>query len=111
MNRFRGGGGGPGFLGGGGGGGPIQAQAAVTTGQSEGWMFNGVDNLVELLRYVQDGTLVPFESTYVAQRRGFFQSLEAGSSRLQPETFDAMIDVQSARGQSVTPLPVFDRFS
>ncbi len=32
----------------GGPGGPIQAQAAVTTGQSEGWMFNGVDNLVEL---------------------------------------------------------------
>lgn len=113
MKQFRFGDGASGNVGAGGLGGPgapIQAQA-VTTGQSEGWMFNGVDNLVELLRYVQDGTLVPFESTFVAQRRGFFQSLEAGSSRLQPETFDAMIDVQSARGQSVTPLPVFDRFS
>jgi hypothetical protein len=85
--------------------------AAISSGQSEGWMFDGVDNLVELLRYVQDGTLVPFESTFVAAQRGFFQSLEEASGRLHPDTFDAMIDIQSARAASVTPLPVFDKFS
>jgi len=84
---------------------------ATTAGQSEGWMFDGVDNLVELLRYVQDGTLVPFESTYVAAQRGFFRSLEEGSGRLHPDTFDAMIDIQSARAANVTPLPLFDKFS
>jgi hypothetical protein len=90
---------------------PAERPAAITSGQSEGWMFDGVDNLVELLRYVQDGTLVPFESTFVAAQRGFFQSLEEGSGRLHPDTFDAMIDVQSARAASVTPLPLFDKFS
>ena len=89
----------------------VSRPAAITSGQSEGWMFDGVDNLVELLRYVQDGTLVPFESTYVASQRGFFRSLEEGSARLHPDTFDAMIDIQSARAASVTPLPLFDKFS
>ncbi len=89
----------------------VSPPAAVTSGQSEGWMFDGVDNLVELLRYVQEGTLVPFESTFVAKQRGFFQALEEGSGRLHPDTFDAMIDVQSARAANVTPLPLFDKFS
>jgi hypothetical protein len=87
------------------------APAVITSGQAESWMFNGVDNLAELLRYVQEGVLVPFESTFVAQHRGFFHSLEVGSGRLQPETFDAMIDIQTARGDRVTPLPLFDKFS
>lgn len=89
----------------------VSPPTAVTSGQSEGWMFDGVDNLVELLRYVQEGTLVPFESTFVAKQRGFFQALEEGSGRLHPDTFDAMIDVQSARAANVTPLPLFDKFS
>ena len=74
-------------------------------------MFDGVDNLVELLRYVQEGTLVPFESTYVAAQRGFFSALEDGTSRLHPDTFDAMVDIQSARSANVTPLPLFDKFA
>jgi hypothetical protein len=89
----------------------VPRPTATTTGQSEGWMFDGVDNLIELLRYVQDGTLVPFESTYVAAQRGFFRALEDGSGRLHPDTFDAMIDIQSARAANVTPLPLFDKFS
>lgn len=90
---------------------PDPSRLAMTGGQSEGWMFDGVENLVELLRYVQEGALVPFESTFVCAQRGFFPSLEQGAARLHPDTFDAMIDVQSARGANVTPLPVFDRFS
>lgn len=90
---------------------PEPRPEASTTGQSEAWMFNGVDNLSELLRYVQDGTLVPFESTFVSAQRGFMQSLEEGASRLHPDTFDAMIDIQSARAWHVTPLPLFDKFS
>ncbi len=92
---------------------PPTAMAPVPSarGQSESWMFDGVGNLVELLRYVQDGTLAPFESTYVAARRGFFGALEEGSARLHPDTFDSMIDIQSARAAGVTPLPLFDKFS
>ena len=84
------------------------ARSAVTTGQSEGWMFAGTSNLGELLSYVQRGTLAPFESTYVTGRRGFFRAIER-SSNLHPESFDAMIDIQSARGENVTPLPLLDR--
>ncbi len=86
---------------------PLVLQQAVTPGQSERWLFD-IDNLVELLRFVQEGSLVPFESTFVTARRGFFQSLETGLGRLQPETFDAMLDVQLARVENVTPLPLFD---
>jgi septum formation topological specificity factor MinE len=86
-----------------------RAQSLITRGPSEAWMFAGVDNLGELLGYVQRGALVPFESTFVTGRRGFFESLEKGSSNLHPQTFDAMIDIQSARGDNVTPLPLLDR--
>ena len=85
--------------------------AAVSSGQSEGWMFDGVGNLVELLRYVQDGSLVPFESTFVATQRGFYAALEEGSARLHPDSFDSMVEIQSARAANVTPLPLFDKFS
>lgn len=85
--------------------------SAMTSGQSEAWMFDGVGNLVELLRYVQEGTLVPFESTFVAAQKGFYASLEEGSARLHPDSFDSMIDIQSARAANVTPLPLFDKFS
>jgi hypothetical protein len=90
---------------------PAPRPDASTTGQSEAWMFNGVDNLGELLGYVQNGALVPFESTFVSAQRGFVRSLEEGAARLHPETFDAMIDIQSARAWHVTPLPLFDKFS
>ncbi|MDF0516370.1 CHAT domain-containing protein [Bradyrhizobium yuanmingense] len=84
-------------------------QSANTKGQTESWMFTGTDNLAELLSYVQKGELVPFESTFVTARKGFFQALERGASNLHPHSFDAMIDIQSARGESVTPLPLLDR--
>jgi hypothetical protein len=89
----------------------LPGKTGTTGGQSESWMFNGAGNLGELLRYVQDGTLVPFESTFVAAQRGFFASLEEGSARLHPESFDSMVDIQSARAANVTPLPLFDKFS
>lgn len=88
----------------------LPTPTSVSSGQSESWMFDGVGNLVEMLRYVQDGSLVPFESTFVAKQRGFYASLEEGSARLHPDTFDAMVDIQSARGANVTPLPLFDKF-
>jgi hypothetical protein len=89
----------------------VPEQSTIATGQGEGWLFAGVDNLAELLRYVQAGSLVPFESTFVTAKRGFFEALEEGASRLHPDSFDAMVDVQSARGENVTPLPLLDRRS
>jgi hypothetical protein len=89
----------------------VREQSAVTQVQSEGWMFAGVDNLAELMSYVQSGALVPFESTYVALRRSFVDALEQGSSNLHPQTFDAMVDIQSARSEQVTPLPLLDRLA
>ncbi len=93
--------------------GPTAATAAeplATTGQTERWLFDEPMNLGELLGYVQQGTLVPFETTFVTARRGFFASLEQGAAQLHPQSFDAMIDIQSARAARVTPLPLFDKF-
>lgn len=75
-------------------------------GQSQPWMFDTLDNLSELMRYVQLGYLVPLESTYVTQQRGFYEALDEALARLNPDTFDAMVDVQSARDARVTPLPL-----
>jgi hypothetical protein len=88
---------------------PPPERPPVTPGQGEGWLFAGIDNLAELLSYVQAGSLVPFESTFVTAKKGFFQALEQAPSRLHPDAFDAMIDVQLARGENVTPLPFLDR--
>jgi hypothetical protein len=78
---------------------------AATRGQGEGWMLTAA-NLRELLSFVQAGFLVPFESTHVTHNRGFFEALEVGPSLLHPESFDAMIDIQLARADQVTPLPL-----
>lgn len=91
--------------------GPPGSTPVATTGQTERWLFDEPMNLGELLGYVQQGMLVPFETTYVTARRGFFEALEQGAAQLHPESFDAMIDVQSARAARVTPLPLFDKFA
>ncbi len=85
------------------------ARTAATGAQLPGtsrWMFEGVDNLTELLSYVQSGELVPFESTFVALQRGFHEALDSAPANLHPQSFDAMVDVQVARGSDVTPLPI-----
>lgn len=85
------------------------ARTAATGAQMPGgakWMFEGVDNLTELLSYVQSGELVPFESTFVALLKGFGDALDTAPANLHPQTFDAMVDVQVARGADVTPLPI-----
>ena len=87
----------------------LAQQATITQGQGEGWMFAGVDNLKELQRYVALEMLTPFEATYVTRQRGFYEALDQGAENLAPETFDAMIDVQSARGENVTPIPLLTR--
>lgn len=77
-------------------------------GQGEGWMLEGA-NLRELLGYVEAGSLVPFESTYVTGGRGFYEALAAGPANLAPQSFDVMLDVQLARGEQITPLPLVQR--
>lgn len=78
---------------------------SVARGQGEGWMLTAA-NLPELLSFVQSGMLVPFESTHVTRSRGFFDAVDMGPSLLHPSSFDAMIDVQLARAEQVTPLPL-----
>ena len=74
--------------------------------QREPWMFEGEDVLAEIRKFVEDGTLVPFESTLVTAQGSFGRALSEGPRHLDPLTFDAMLDVQAARDHGVTPLPL-----
>jgi CHAT domain-containing protein len=85
------------------------SEARTSAGQPERWLFS-LNTLGELMRYVQEGSLVPFESTFVTRRLPYSQALETGVGNLHPATFDAMLDVQTARCDNVTPLPIFDSF-
>jgi hypothetical protein len=78
-----------------------------STGQPERWLYSR-NTLGELMRYVQNGSLVPFESTFVTRRLPYAQALETAVGNLHPQTFDAMLDVQTARCENVTPLPILE---
>ena len=74
--------------------------------QREPWMFEGEEALAEIRKFVEDGTLVPFESTLVTSHGSFRRALTEGPRHLDPLTFDAMLDIQAARDHGVTPLPL-----
>ena len=88
--------------------GASDATLIVARGQGEGWMLER-GNLRELLGFVEAGLLVPFESTYVTRNRGFFEALATGPGNLAPDSFDVMLDVQLARAEHITPLPLVQK--
>ena len=75
----------------------------------EPWMALQGKPLAEVLRYVQDGTLVPLETTLLTRLGSFADACDTGLKNLNfPEIFDAMIDIHRARAEGVTPLPLQD---
>jgi hypothetical protein len=73
---------------------------------SEPWMFKRKTQLETIVRCVQNGDLMPFESTLLTAPESFAKALEAGAQNLSLQTFECMIDVQLAREQQITPLPI-----
>jgi len=75
---------------------------------SKPWMFT---NYAEVTQLVQDGSVVPLETTYLTQQLGFTEAMKGGKEDLREKSqFCSMIDVQRARTDKnpVTPLPILD---
>lgn len=68
------------------------------------WCFNNHREVFELAR---QGSIVPLESVWLTERRGFWDAVDEGMNDLRSKgEFAVMIDVQGARTSQVTPLPI-----
>lgn len=60
----------------------------------------------EILRQVKLGRLVPMESVWLTEHRGFLEAVEGGQDNLKKKSrFHSMLDIARAREAGVTPLP------
>lgn len=83
-----------------------ESVAATSAAGAEPWMV-GADGYEDIVRLVRGGDLVPLESVWLTQQRGFWEAVEAGGENLRNKRdFQFMVDVLRARQQKVTPLPV-----
>jgi hypothetical protein len=61
----------------------------------------------EVRRLVDEGSLIPLETTLMTERAGFQSAIEAGIQGLQSASgWEALIDIRTARERSITPLPI-----
>jgi hypothetical protein len=68
------------------------------------------DGYGEVIEMVRCGDLSPLETVWLTQHKGFWESRDAGIEDLRSrDQFESMIDVQRARDEKVTPLPVVRR--
>lgn len=68
------------------------------------------DGYGEVTELVRGGGLAPLETVWLTQRKGFWEARDAGGENLRSHSqFESMIDVQRARDEHVTPLPVMRR--
>lgn len=84
----------------------LSEREVAVCGGSKGWMLEGDRACVEVMSYVEEGTLVPFEATFATEGRRLADALEEAPQNLGPESFDCMVDVWAARMHRVTPLPL-----
>lgn len=73
---------------------------------AQGWVLtkSGYD---EILRQVDEGNLVPIESTMLTEGAGFWAAVEAARENFMPKkNFHSMLDIANARMLGVTPLPI-----
>lgn len=91
---------------------PPGVMASSNSGSSRyGWVFD-TRKFSELMRFIQEGDLVPLETVWLTNHRSFKAAKDAGRQKLQnPGEFDSMLDIiQARRNQpSVTPLPIIPR--
>lgn len=79
---------------------------AAGDGAAQGWVLtkSGYD---EILRQIDEGNLVPIESTMLTEGAGFWAAVEAARENFVPKkNFHSMLDIANARMLGVTPLPI-----
>jgi len=85
----------------------IETPPMTTATPGQPWMF-GAGFFSGIALAIQKGELVPLETTEVTQLGSFQRAVELGMKNLvTPWGFDAMVDIQIARKNKITPLPVF----
>ena len=88
-----------------------EANAEKKRSSAYAWveLKQGYDEVLELVR---NGDLAPLEAVSLTQNKGFWEARDGGVEDLRSRReFEAMIDVQRARDEKVTPLPVVRRES
>jgi hypothetical protein len=84
---------------------------AATKRPSAAWAFD-VTTLPEILAEVRANRLIPLEAVNLSARTSIADAIETGRSYFEPEErprFLSMLDIQTAREQGVTPLPLGPR--
>jgi hypothetical protein len=79
---------------------------ATTPTPMKPWVFT---NYAEVVQLARDGDVVPVETVWLTQHRGFWDAVDEGMADLRSKReFSSMIDIQGARSYStpVTPLPI-----
>lgn len=84
----------------------LSEKEVAVCGSAKGWMLEGERAFAEIMSFVEEGSLVPFESTFATVGRRLADALAEAPRNLSAETFDCMVDVWSARVHRVTPLPL-----
>lgn len=63
--------------------------------------------LAQIQQWVAEGALVPLETVWLTQRRGFADAVDEGHQSIaECRNFEVMVDIVSARAMGITPLPV-----
>ncbi|MEM7785435.1 MAG: hypothetical protein AAF623_18965 [Planctomycetota bacterium] len=61
----------------------------------------------EVLQQIHDGNIVPLESVWLTKNGGFWESIQEGWANMRiANEFHSLIDIQFARNNNVTPLPI-----
>lgn len=70
----------------------------------------GKEQWSTVTRLVQQGHVVPLESTLLSERRGFAEAVAEGMQNLRSHReFQVLLDVHRARSAKVTPIPLWSR--
>jgi hypothetical protein len=84
----------------------VEAEVTETFVQQFSWEFDS-SRYGEVFSAVQNGDIVPLESTLLTSHGGFWQAIDQGVDNLRnPEDFHSMLDIGLARNKRVTPLPL-----
>jgi len=83
-------------------------EAKATETPAQGWVLTKAA-YDEILQQVDEGALVPIESTLLTQGAGFWAAVEAARDNFKPKkNFHSMLDIANARIRGVTPLPIWE---
>jgi hypothetical protein len=86
----------------------LKMKAAIPAGRTaQARGDQSFDEFDEVTQLVNSGDLVPLETVWLTQRRGFQEAIDAGLENLiNRSDFGALLDVKQARSKGVTPLPI-----